>query len=283
MITDDIVQVPGSAVGHVDGKPTTALRVLRSEWIKMRTLRSTWITAASILILIVGFGVIAAMVAGGDIATDGTQAPAAGPGDTGPLSTVLVGANLAVLVVAVLGSIAGAREFGTGMIRTTLSAVPKRLPVLWAKLVAFTAVILPVVAIGVVVAFFVGTGVLDGSGADSVSWGDDNVARSVLGTAYYITGIGIIGLAIGVLLRSTAAAIGVVIGAVLFLPSLASALLPDSWDAVLSYLPSNAVTAFTSTATDGSTLSPGMGLLVFSAWIVLAVAGAAVALVRRDA
>lgn len=271
------------SLGSVEGRPTTLPRVLRSEWIKIRTLRSTWITIASIVLAIVLFGVISAMVASGDIS------PAGGPGpgrarSLGPLATVLAGANLSVLIVAVMGSIAGAREFSTGMIRTTFSAVPKRLPVLWSKLMAFTAVVLPVVAISIVVVFFLGMRILEAGGADTVAWSDDGVARSLLGMAYYVVGLGIIGLAIGFLLRSTAASIGVVIGAVIFLPALASALLPSSWDEVLKYLPSNAATAFTGSSQVGGTLlTPGTGFIVFTAWILLAVIGAAVVLGRRDA
>ena len=270
-------------VGTVDGHPTTMLRVLNSEWVKTRTLRSTWITLASILLVIVALGVISAMVASGDISPQGGPGPGRAR-SLGPLATVLSGANLAVLIVAVMGSIAGAREFSTGMIRTTFSAVPKRLPVLWGKLIAFTAVYAPVVVIGVIAVFFLGMRVLDAGGAATVNWSDDGVARSVLGTAYYIVGLGLIGLAIGVLLRSTAASIGVVIGAVIFLPALATALLPSSWDEVLKYLPSNAANAFTGNGQlGGALLTPGIGFAVFTAWIVLAIVGAAVVVVRRDA
>ncbi len=270
-------------LGTVEGHPTSMPRVLYSEWIKIRTLRSTWITLASIVLVIVLLGIISAMVASGDISPQG--GPGAGRARSlGPLSTVLAGANLAVLIVAVMGAIAGAREFSTGMIRTTFSAVPKRLPVLWSKLITFTVIVLPVVAVCVVAAFFLGMRVLDAGGAATVAWSDDGVARSVLGTAYYIVGLGLIGLAIGILLRSTAASIGVVIGAVIFLPALASALLPSSWDDILKYLPSNAGTAFTGSSQVGATLlTPGTGFLVFTAWIALAIIGAAIVLTRRDA
>lgn len=270
-------------LGTVEGHPTSLLRVLRSEWIKFRTLRSTWITLGSIVLVIVLLGIISAMVASGDITPQGGPGPG-GPRSLGPLSTVLAGANLAVLIVAVMGSIAGAREFSTGMIRTTFAAVPKRLPVLWSKLITFTVFVFPIVAISVVATFFLGMRVLDGGGTETVAWSDDGVARSVIGTAYYIVGLGLIGLAIGILLRSTAASIGVVIGAVIFLPALASALLPSSWDEILKYLPSNSATAFTGSSQVGATLlTPGTGFLVFTGWIVLAIVGAAIVLTRRDA
>ena len=273
-------QTTTSPLGTVDGHSTSLVRVLNSEWIKMRTLRSTWITLVAIVLVIIAFGLISAMFSSGRISTQGGGPPRS----LGPLSLVLAGANLAVLIVAVMGAIVGAREFSTGMIRATFSAVPKRLPVLWSKLIVFTVVVLPIVAVSVVAVFFLGMRVLSGAGAATVAWSDDGVARSVLGTAFYIAGLGIIGLAIGVLLRTTAASIGVVIGAVIFLPALASALLPDSWDGVLKYLPSNSATAFTGGSQTGATLlTPGTGLMVFTAWIVLAIVGSAIVLTRRDA
>lgn len=273
-------QTSASPLGTIDGHSTSLVRVMKSEWIKIRSLRSTWITLAAIVLVIVALGLISAMVASGDITTQGGGPPRG----LSPLSTVLSGANFAVLIVAVMGSIAGAREFSTGMIRSTFSAVPKRLPVLWSKLVVFAAVVFPIVAVSVVAIFFLGMRVLSAGGAKTVAWSDDGIARSVIGTAFYVVGLGIIGLAIGVLLRTTAASIGVVIGAVIFLPALASALLPDSWDGVLKYLPSNSATAFTGGGQPGATLlTPGTGLLVFTAWIVIAIGGAAIVLTRRDA
>ncbi len=204
-------------------------------------------------------------------------------GGTDPVSTVLSGANFAVLIVAVLGAIVGAREYSTGMIRTTLAAVPKRLPVLWGKLTTFVGVLAPVALVGVLVSFFAGMAILDAGGAATVSWSDDGVARAVIGTAVYLVGLGVIGVALGILLRSTAGGIGTVIGAVLFVPTLASALLPDSWDGVLKYLPSNAGQAFTSLNPGDTLLDPGAGMAVFAGWVVLAIVGAAVALKRRDA
>jgi ABC-type transport system involved in multi-copper enzyme maturation permease subunit len=260
---------------------TTTARVLVSEWIKLRTLRSTWAYVVGTLIVLIGFGMVAALTASGQ-----TDSPGGGPAFSAsdPVSTTLTGANLAVLVVAVMGSIVGAREYSTGMIRTTLAAVPRRLPVLWGKLATFTGLMASVVVTGVVVAFFAGMAVLDAGGAATMAWSDDGVARAVLGTAANVVGLGVMGLALGVMLRSTAAAIGTVIGAVLFIPTLASALLPDSWDDVLKYLPSNAAQAFTSLPDSGGTLlGPGAGIAVFAAWVLASVVGAAVVLKRRDA
>jgi ABC-2 type transport system permease protein len=258
----------------------TVARVVRSEWIKLRTLRSTWITLAAVLGVLVGFGLIAATVAGG-AASGGPGGPTAGSDD--PASTVLTGANLAVLVVGVLGAVIGAREFASGLIRTTLAAVPSRLPVLWGKAIALCTVLVPVTVGGVLVAFVAGMGVLGSRGLPTVAWSDPGVARAVLGTAAYLVGIGLVGLALGMLIRGTAGAIGLLLGAVLILPSLATALLPDSWDAVLKFLPSSAAEAFTSRLPSHDLLGSGAGMAVFALWVVLALAAAAATLKRRDA
>ena len=132
------------------------------------------------------------------------------------------------------------------------------------------------------VAFFFGMQILDAGGAATVAWSDDGVARAVLGSAAYLVGIGLMGVALGILLRTTAAAIGTVIGGILFVPTLATALLPESWDGVLKFLPSNAGSAFSTVAPDSSLLSPGVGMAVFAGWVLLAIVGAAFTLARRD-
>jgi ABC-2 type transport system permease protein len=257
----------------------TMARVVRAEWIKLRTLRSTWAVLAAVLLTVVGLGAIAAASATGAVEGPGDGGPGAGD----PLSTVLSGSMLAVVLVGVLGVLIGAREYSSGLIRSSLAAVPARLPVLWAKVAAFLVAVVPVVLAGVFAAYAVGMTVLDAGGVTTVAWSDEGTARVVLGTAAFLVGMGLIGLALGMLLRSTAGAISALLAGVLVLPTLAGSLLPEAWDGLLKYLPSNASSAFTTTVPAESLLSPGAGALVFVAWIVVALGGAAVALTRRDA
>ena len=260
---------------------TSPARVVRSEWVKLRSMRSTWLMLGGLFLAIAAFGLISAAVATGQVSTPDSG----GPGFAGstPLQTVLAGANFGLLIVAVLGVLVGAREYGSGMIRTTLAAVPRRWPVLLGKVLAFVAVVTPVVLAGVLLAFFGGTAILSNAGAESISWMDPDVASSVLGTVAYMVGIGVMGVGLGLLLRGIGAGLGVLIGGVLFVPTLLSALLPESWDAVLKYLPSNAGSAFTGAQSTGDLLTSGQGVMVFVAWLVLVLGGAAVALLRRDA
>jgi ABC-type transport system involved in multi-copper enzyme maturation permease subunit len=254
-------------------------RVLRSEWIKQRTLATTRWTLLGVLVSTVAFGLISAQASTSTVAT-GQQGPDfAG---SSPLLMVLSGANFAVLIVAVLGVLVGAREFSSGMIRSTVAAVPSRLPVLWAKVLAFVGSTAPVVVGAILVAFFGGMSLLGHAGAATVGWSDPGVARAVLGTAAYLVGLGVIGVSLGVVLRSIAGGVATLIGGLLFLPTLASVLLPKSWDAVLKFLPSNAGDSFTSVTPQSDMLSSGAGALVFTAWVVVSLVLAAVALRRRD-
>jgi ABC-type transport system involved in multi-copper enzyme maturation permease subunit len=258
----------------------TMRRVINSEWIKLRSLRSTWMLLAGILGVIVIFGLLSAAVATGDVSSAGGGPPFAG---SGPVDTVMSGANFGVLLVAVFGVLMGAREYSSGLIRTTLAAVPSRLPVLVGKLTVFVSVVAPAVLAGTLVAFFGGTAILSQAGATSAAWSDPGVAGAVLGTAGYLVGIGVLGVALGMLFRGIGAGIGVLIGGILFVPTLAIALLPDSWDSVLKYLPSSAGQSFTSVATSESLLSYWGGVAVFVLWVVIAIGATAWSLMRRDA
>ncbi len=89
----------------------------------------------------------------------------------------------------------------------------------------------------------------------------------MLGTAGYVVGMGPIGLALGMILRSTAGAVSALLAGVLVLPTLAGALLPEAWDGLPEYVPSYAASAFTSTVPTDSLLGTGVGAVVFALWI----------------
>jgi ABC-type transport system involved in multi-copper enzyme maturation permease subunit len=135
------------------------------------------------------------------------------------------------------------------------------------------------------VVFFAGQALIGSGGAiATASVGNPDVLRTLIGTAGYLTGVALIGLAAGTLLRSTAGAISTLVAVVFLLPGLGAVLLPTSWqDNVLKYLPSNAGSAFTSVTPPHGMLSPTAGLLVFLAWIVVPLVAAAIAIKRRPA
>lgn len=256
-------------------------RVIRFEWVKFRTLRASWGGQALLLALLVGFAALAAAISNNRMgaATDG-RGPFAG---AGPVATVLTGANIGVLVVGVLGCVMGAREYGSRMIASTVAAVPRRWQVVVSKAVVLTGVLAVTTLVGVFGAFFLGMAVLHSGGNATAALGDPGVLRQVVGMAGYLTAVGLLGLGLGVLLRSVAGSIGALVAGLLVLPGLAGALLPASWDPSLKYLPSSAAAAFTTVERAGTdVLGAGAGVAVLAAWVLALLVGAVVAISRRD-
>ncbi|MGF1425737.1 ABC transporter permease [Kitasatospora sp. LaBMicrA B282] len=259
----------------------TAARVVRSEWAKFWSLRSSWITLTLALVFILAFGLIRtwrykANLTGGH-PMDGPEMLAANA-----VSLSLFGLNFGQLAIGVLGVLVAAGEYSTGMIRSTLASVPRRLPVLWSKALVFGVVALIVGTVGAFAAFGFGHGIVSGTRA-ALTFSDAGVLRSMFMAGLYLALIGICGVALGALLRSVAGGIAVLVGTLLLVPGLIE-LLPTSWqNNVSQYLPSHAGDSMYALHQDAHTLSPTMGLLVLALWAALALAGAAYRLKRTDA
>ncbi|WP_433471883.1 ABC transporter permease subunit [Spirillospora sp. CA-142024] len=256
-------------------------RLMVAEWTKIRTVRSTLWSLILLVVLDLGFTAlfIGLTVGQWDNADAGDRAQITAD----PVSTILgSGFFLSQLTVCVLGVLVIASEYSTGMIRASLLAVPRRLPMLWAKALVFALVVL---VLGVAVSFasfFIGAAIL----ADKVqvSLGDEGVLRAVIGGGLYLAMLGLFALAIGAIVRHPAGGITGVIGFVLVLAPLA-ALLPGSiGDHVHAYLPSEAGTLIAK-AHQGpdDLLTPWQGYGVFALWTAALLALAAVLLKRRDA
>ena len=260
----------------------TAPRVLHSEWGKFWSLRSSWITLGITLILLIAIGAIAsAAYSPGATASSGPPGPGSGS-PSNAVSLALLGSTFALLAIGVLGVLVSAGEYTTGMIRSTLAAVPTRLPVLWSKSAVFAAIATPVATAGAIAAFLLGSLALH---ADKIalSLGDGGVLRSLLGAGLYLGLAGVARVALGMLIRSSAGAIAVLVGVLLIVPGLTQ-LLPKSWASdVDRYLPSNAGQAMMSLHQSANSLSPWTGLAVLAGWVALALAGAAYRLVHTDA
>jgi ABC-2 type transport system permease protein len=256
----------------------TQAGVLRSEWTKLHSLRSTVWTLLAALGLMVGIGGLLASVSVDEYA-DLAEARAHHFDAT---SVSLNGVGFAQLAIGVLGVLMISGEYGTGLIRATLTAVPRRLPVLWAKLAVFAAVVFAVSLVGSAGSFLAGQWVLRAHQLD-VGIGAPGALRSVLGAALYLTVAGVIGLTLGALLRNTAAGISTFVAAFFIVPPLFSAL-PATIDRhVTPYLPSNAGQALFRDYTGLSWLSPWRGFAVLCSYAVVLVALAAWRLLRNDA
>jgi ABC-type transport system involved in multi-copper enzyme maturation permease subunit len=267
------VAIPSSAFR---GKVTQA-RVILSEWTKLRSVRSTRWSLFVATLLTIGFPILASTV----ISTHwGTRSPADRAGFN-PLDPALIGSQIAQLAIGILGVLVISAEYSTGMIRATFTAVPKRLPVLWAKAIVFAAVTFALMLPSVLIAFFASQSILSRHHA-SYSWSHPGVARAVIGAALYLTVIAVMTLGIGTILRNTAGGIAAFAAIFFVIPPLLN-VLPTSWnDAITPYLPGDAGRAIISITHDPHSLAPWTGFALFCGYAAVALVVAAVLLVRRD-
>lgn len=256
----------------------TQSRVLLSEWTKFRSLRSSVITLAVAVVLMVGLGAVISAVS----ASQFSSMTAASKATFDAVRTSLSGITFAQLAIGVLGVLVVSGEYTTGMIRATLTVVPRRLPVLWAKLMVFAATVFTVSTLASFGSFFLGQYLLGRHGA-GVTLAAPGALRSVIGAALVMTVVGLIGAALGALLRTTAGGISVFVGAFFVITPLA-ALLPSSYgDHITPYLPSNAGADLYGGGFGDAALGPWTGFAVLCAYAVVLIAAAAWRLRRTDA
>jgi ABC-2 type transport system permease protein len=257
-------------------QPVTQGQVIHSEWIKLRTVRSSWFMLGATVLGIAGVGLL---VSYADSAHWSAMS-ASSRADFNPVNQDLIGVNLAELTVGVLGVLVVTGEYASGLIRATFAAVPRRLPVLVAKAGVLAAVIFAVGLAAVLITFLGGQALL---GSHGISLGHPAAVRAVLGSTLYLTVVGVTGIGLGFLIRSTAGAIATLLGVLLVLPIVAAALPGSGGRAVDRYLPSMAGRALFTMNGGRAMLSPWTGFGVFLLYAAVVMAFAAVILCRRDA
>jgi ABC-type transport system involved in multi-copper enzyme maturation permease subunit len=259
--------------GHV-----TQAHVVVSEWTKLHSLRSTRWSLLVAIVLTIGLPALFATVTSSHWGTMSPHEQA----DRNPLDIALAGVNLSQLAIGVLGVLIITGEYSTGMIRASFGAVPKRLPVLWAKIVVFALTTFVLMVPSVIVAFVGSQAILRNHHILEISFSHAGVARSVIGGAVFLTVVGIFCLGLGAIIRNTAGGIAVFAGIFFVIPPLMN-ILPTSWNQAISeYLPSNAGRDVFSLTHGPHDLSPGAGIALFAGYTALVIAIAAVMLVRRD-
>jgi ABC-2 type transport system permease protein len=255
--------------------------VARSEWTKIRSLRSTYWTFMVTAGLTIGLGSLFSL--------GRTSGRSSG---RDPLTANFNAAGFAFnamflsqLAIGVLGVLIITAEYSSGMIRTSFTAVPQRGSLLAVKATVFALVTFVVASLTAFATFFASQAILNrGTLSLGVSITSPHALRIVIGAALYLTVCSLLGVALGALLRSTAAAVTALAGLLFILPILMN-FLPVSWhrDAIAQWLPSNAGIQIIEKTTQPLQLSPWVGLAVFAGWVVLAFAAALVLLWRRDA
>lgn len=260
------------------GYRVTLGRVIRSEWTKLRSLRSTWIALGAAALLTVGLSAAFGYGYNGAIEAGEVQ-----PTTAEGIDVAFLALDLYALVIGVFGVLQMSGEYGSGMIRASLAAVPRRLPVLWAKALVLVAVA-GVLSLAVCFASFLVSQSFVGSHGAALS--DPGVPRAILGAAAYPVAMGLLGLGLGAILRHTATTITVFVAALLLVPGLLPAALSESLeDTVMPYVPVVAAQAMYALEPGGTLklLSPGAGGAVLAGYVIAMLAGGAALLRRRDA
>lgn len=256
----------------------TQARVVASEWTKFVTLRSTRWSLGVGMFLTIAFPILFATVTA---ARWGHMSPHE-RADRHPLDIALAGVNVAQLAIAVLGVLMITGEYSTGMIRSTMLAVPKRLPVLWGKVGVYAVVAFVLTLPAIIVAFFSSQAILNRHHLLQISFTGPGVVRVIIGGALYVTLVGVFALALGAIVRNTAGGIALFAGIFFVIPPLMN-ILPTSWNNGISkFLPSEAGRQLFALHRDPTRLAQWPSGLLFVGYCILAVAIAAVLLVRRD-
>src|ERR1700730_9936293 len=196
--------------------------LLRSEGTKLRSVRSTYWTAVVAVLATVALGAAICIRWRHDLTVH--------PEDLSGFDATLTSLNgiyLAQVAVGALGVLVISSEYGTGMIRATLGAVPQRRAMLAAKAVVFAASTFIAGEILSFTAFGLGQAIL-GPSHGGASLGDPGVLRAVVGGGLYLTAVGMLGFGLGALIRHTAGALSAFFGILFALTAIVD-LLPTSW------------------------------------------------------
>ena len=262
---------------------------LRSEFTKIGSVRSTYWTLLMLFAVSVGIGAaISAVVASGWSQPPPPLPPGAPPPppdiyDATQVSMVAL-LVLGQLVIVVPGALVLSAEYSTGMIRTSLIAMPRRIVLYLAKAVAFAAVALAVSLATAFTAFYLGQALLARS-HHSATLAGPGVLRAVIGSALYLTLCGLFAFAAAAIIRNTAAAITAMIGLLFVLPVLVN-VLPHGWgDDLVRWLPTSAARAISATVgrQDPHLFPPWGQLTVFAVCTAVLLVVGGILFCKRDA
>jgi hypothetical protein len=236
------------------------------EWIKLRSLRSTtWVLAAG----------IAVTIALGTVAGLGTRNP---QGD--PTSNVLSGVLFGQLVMGVLGVLVMSSEYSTGMIRSTLAAIPSQPLVLAAKAAVYGIVALAAGEIATFGSFLGGTAALRAS-VPHPALSQPAVLRAVALTGVYLALVALIGVGVGAIIRHSAAAVATLVGGLFVLPLILGAVSRKAGQFMPELIAGNSLGAVR--PVHGFTLSPWIGAGIVALYAAVLLGAGCWLLVRRDA
>jgi len=253
--------------GHLGGGSAGFGRVVLSEWTKIRTVRSTMWTLIVMAGLILGM----ALLLGGTVHLDA--------GDD-YIAVSLIGVVMAQIAAATLGVLSISAEYTTGMIRTTLTAYPRRLQVFAAKALVFAGLMFVVGLVTISLASVLGNAMLTSRFGDSEA--DTDIFRSVLGSSLFLAVIGLLGLGLGALIRHSAGAITALLGAIL-LPMIIGPIVGTSvGEKIMEYSPMFALLRLIGGTEGEDGLGAWPSLLLVAGYAAIALIAGATRLQTRD-
>jgi ABC-2 type transport system permease protein len=254
-------------------------RVVLSEWTKLWSLRSTrWVLLVSFIAMAAPGPIISAVQMGRwahltlhDRATFNSIDAGVG------------GWHLAQLGIGVLGVLIISGEYSTGMIRSSLMAVPRRLPVLAAKVLVYAGVALGLMLVATLISYFVTQAIVTEHHIQH-GIGDPGALRVVIGNILFLTVLGTMCVGLGAWVRNSAGGIAAFVGLIFVLSGIVDILPTSIGNAVNPYLPLNAGTGVATFHFDNSHhLSPWGGFALFCGYTLIILVGASITLMRRDA
>lgn len=250
-------------------------RILDAEWTKIRTVRSTVWTLATLVVASVGLTAAVCMAVAGEISS--------GVADEVPATFVTWGLLFGQIAALTLGILAATSEYSSGMIRSSFAAVPRRSAVIGAKAAVLAALLLVLGTLTTLASFLAGNFFMNQEGI-GLSLDDPDVVRTIVGGGLYLAVLGVFGLALGFLIRHSAAAVTIGI-ALFFVVGGMVGLIPGAVGEWLNKLmPGNAGGAIAQVETfDPNLLEPWVGFAVFAGETTLLLAVATYLLSRRDA
>jgi ABC-2 type transport system permease protein len=279
-------QAARSAGGPVSPGPgPNFLRVLNSEFIKFRTLLSTLILLGSTMLVMVGFGALAAWSTGQfreQMASDPEAAAqmAAQGGDIA-VSAPTSGIAFAQLILGSLGVLLMSSEFTTGMARSTFAAVPKRIPAFLAKFVVVVVVSFVLTGISTLLAGLLSVPILANYDL-SLDLASSQSVKLLVVNSLYVAAVASIGMSLGSIIRNSAGGIMSLVG-LFFVAPIAFQLIPgEFFEEARKYLPGNTVTPLTAVNHVDGNLEVWQAALVLGAWVVVPAVLAMILLKKRD-
>ena len=254
-------------------------RVVRSEWTKLWSLRSTrWVLLVSFIAMAAPGPIIAAVQMGRWAHLTLQDRLTFDPIDAG-----VGGWHLAQLGIGVLGVLVISGEYSTGMIRSSLMAVPRRLPVLGAKVLVYAGVAFVLMLVATLISYLAVQAIVSEHHIQQ-GLGASGVLRVVIGNILFLTVLGIMCVGLGGWVRNTAGGIAAFVGLIFVLSGIVAILPASLSNAITPYLPLNAATAINTHHFDNSHhLSPWGGFALFCGYTLVILVGASITLMRRDA